>query len=182
MRKNKFVLLFLLVLMILFLPTICSSKIVNESNDYDVSLTMTVEKKALGWYITTTLVNNGDNWIYVEKDGYGDIGCVIYDDEDNPVWWTYEPDEGEHWQIGPDAVYESFTIWSGTYLDRTKVPKGNYKIVGKAGYFEGNQYVPLETEDYSVQVEKAKTKNVFINNFIFRISQLFQKFNSHFIF
>jgi len=176
MRKNKCFLLVLVFLMLVSLPAISSIKI-SDNNEIDFSIN--VEKKALGWHITVTLVNEGDNWLYVEKNGYGDIGCVIYDEGDNEIWWTYDPDNGGDWQIGPGATYESFTIWTGTHMDRTKVPKGSYKIVGKAGYFENNEYVPLETEDHSVQVEKAKTKFFLYNNFLFRLTSLLEKFNQY---
>jgi len=148
----------------LSVPCISSLELIKESNNPNITLALTVEKKMLGWYITTTLVNNGDDWIFVEKGGYGDIGCVICDEEDNKVWYTYDPDNGSAWQIGPDATYESFTIWTGVDMDKNELPEGTYKIVGKAGYFQGETYIPLETEPDFAEVEQAKTKNVFLDN------------------
>jgi hypothetical protein len=148
----------------LLIPCVSSIELIKENNNSDITLTLNVEKKRLGWHITTTLENNGNDWIFVEKDGYGDIGCVIYNEEDNKVWYTYDPDSGSTWQIGPGATYESFTIWTGADMDKNELPKGTYKIVGKAGYFEGDEYIPLETNPDFAEVAKAKTKNIFLNN------------------
>ena len=161
----------------MLLPCVSSLQLIKESNVVDVSLTLTVEKKTLGWHITTLLTNNGDEWIYVEKDGYGDIGCEIYDGENNEVWSTYTPEYGSTWQIGPGATYESFTIWTGTDMDNNKLPEGTYTIIGKAGYFIGNEYVPLETDSYSVEVSNAKAKSILFNNFILSLLNLLKSFN-----
>ena len=156
----------------LLIPCVSSIELIKENNNPDITLTLNVEKKTLGWHITTTLLNNGNDWIFVEKDGYGDIGCVIYDEEDNKVWYTYDPGNGSTWQIGPGATYESFTIWTGVDMDKNELPKGTYKIVGKAGYFEDNNYITLETDPDFAEVTKAKTKNIFLNNIYVFINKL----------
>lgn len=157
----------------LSVPSISSLELIKENNNSDIALTLTVEKKMLGWHITTTLVNNGNDWFFVEKGGYGDIGCVIYDEEENKVWYTYDPDNGSSWQIGPGATYESFTIWTGADMDKNELPKGTYQIVGKAGYFEGDEYIPLETGPEIV--ERQKTKSALYNSFILKIIYLLKK-------
>ena len=163
-KKSIIIGVFFSVFILLSLQSINAAEL--KSKDDGIDFSMTVEKKSLGWQITTTLVNNGNEWIYVEKNGYGDIGCIIYDEEDNEIWWTYQPDEGMHWQIGPGAVYESFTIWTEKDMDGKKVDKGAYKIVGVSGYFDGDEYVLLETDPYHVEVSKAKPR--FFNNIINR--------------
>lgn len=113
----------------------------------------------------------GSGWLYVEKDGYGDIGCIIYDKDDNEIWGTYVPEEGGTQAIGTGAKYESFTIWTENYLDGGSVPKGTYKIVGAAGYYDGDEYVPLVTDPYTVQVT-IKSKHIFLENILSRFAHL----------
>ena len=171
---------FLSVLILISLQSV--NAIVLKNEEESINFSMTVEKKSLGWHITTTLTNNGDEWIYVEKDGYGDIGCIIYDTEDNEIWWTYSPEEGMDWQIGLDAAYESFTIWTGTNMDKNKVEKGTYKIVGASGYFDGDEYIPLRTEPYYVEVTNTKTKSIFFNTVLSHLLNWFQLLENYFIF
>lgn len=139
--------------MLLILPNINSIETNIKQNDYDIGLELEVEKKTLGWHITTTLTNNGNEWIYVEKEGYGDIGCTIYNDEDVAIWSTYDPDDGGSWQIGKGATYESFTIWTGKDMNGNKVEKGTYTVVGQSGYFNGNEYIPLETTEENIKLQ-----------------------------
>jgi len=167
---KKTIILFLSIFMIISINRVNAIEV--SSNNDNIDFSMTVEKKSFGWHITTTLVNNGD-WIYVEKEGYGDIGCIIYNENDEAVWWTYAPEEGGSFQIGPGAQYESFTIWTGTDMDKNKVDSGYYKIVGASGYYEGNTYIPLRTDPYTIQV-KSKEKMFFENPIINKILSYLQ--------
>ena len=179
MRPSKKIIIgvFLSIFMV-FNPCISSTKI--DSNNQDIDFSLEVEKINIGWKITTTLIYNGNGWLYVEKDGYGDIGCVIYDENDNKVWWTYSPEEGGAWAIGSGAKYESMTIWTGKDLDKNKLPKGNYKIVGAAGYFEGEEYIPLTTDPKNVELTKSKSIfDFYIFSHLFRFLQLI---NINFVF
>jgi len=51
------------------------------------------------------------------------------------------------------------------------VPKGTYKIVGAAGYYDGDEYVPLVTDPYTVQVT-IKSKHIFLENILSRFAHL----------
>ena len=116
-----------------------------------------------------------------QKNGYGDIGCIIYNENDEKIWWTYEPEEGMHTQIGPGATYEGFTIWSETDMNRNKVERGAYKIVGASGYFDGNTYIPLTTAPYPVEVSKTRVKPIFDSFILSRLFNWFQLINLNFI-
>jgi hypothetical protein len=170
MKKTTIFMSILSIFTLLSIFGVDAIKIAKNNDTIDFS--MTVEKKSVGWHITTTLINNGD-WIYVEKDGYGDIGCIIYDEEDNKIWWTYAPEQGGTWQIGTGAKYESFTIWTGSDMERNKVEAGTYKIVGASGYFEGDTYIPLTTDPYTIEV-KSKETPIFYNLILNRLLNWFQ--------
>jgi len=179
MKKIIIIGFFISIFLLLSLQSTFAIKVENKNVEFDFS--MSVEKKNLGWHITTTFVNTGDEWIFVEKDGYGDIGCIIYNEDDEKIWWTYNPDEGMHSQIGPGAIYESFTIWTGTDMDRNNVEEGTYKIVGAAGYFDGDTYIPLTTDPYPVEVKKTRMKQIFDNILLSRFFNWFQLINLNFI-
>jgi hypothetical protein len=176
MRKKIIIVFFMSVFLLLSINTLSAVKISKNNVDIDYTLTVDVEKRPIGWLIKTTFIyNDGANeFIYVEKGGYGDIGVVIYNKQDQEIWTSYLPEDGLEMAIGKGGSYSATNIWAEIDSNGNSVDKGTYYLVGKTGYFENNNYISLETEPYFIEV-KSKEKNILINSMIM---QLFYNFVS----
>ncbi len=162
MKRKILSILIILIFLMLSISNVAAIHINNTNNDPDYTFTLSVNKNFLGYVITTEIVNvgGGENYLI-----FGDIGCEIYDEEDNLVWTSYE-NQGPETGIGKDAKITTTNIWTGEDINGNQVEKGTYKIIGKAAYYQdNNNYITIETEPDFIEYEKIKAK-VFLVTFI----------------
>lgn len=163
MRKIIFLESLLALFLLISIASVSAVQLDKETIDPEYSFTLSVDKTSLGYIIETELVyiNGEENYLMV-----GDTGCNIYNGNDELVWTSYE-DEGPETGIGKGSKITTTNIWTKTDSERDYVEPGTYKIMGVAGFYEDDECTETFTEPQFVDIEKIKTKNVFLS-FLFK--------------
>ena len=162
MKKKIISIILVLISITIFTQSISAVKLNTKNSEPDITFELTVEEKMIGYKIKTELIYNGGdlNWLYIT-----DSGCEIYNEEDQIVWSSYDPQGAEN-VIGIGTKVSTTNIWTKIYQNGKKVPKGDYRIVGKVQYQDDDTFIPIETNSYTVKITKAKIKPIFYNNIL----------------
>ena len=167
--KKKIISSLIILIFMLSMNSAVAIQLKNTTNDPDYTFTLSVNKIFLGYVLKTEIINTGGEGYLL----FGDIGCEIYDEEDNLVWTSYD-NEGPEIGIAKDAKITNTNIWNEKDLNGDQVKKGSYKIIGKAAYYYDNyNYMTIETEPEFIEIEQTKLKSVFFNFLLNFLNNIF---------
>ena len=167
--KKKIISSLIILIFMLSMNSAVAIQLKNTTNDPDYTFTLSVNKNFLGYVLKTEIINTGGEGYLL----FGDIGCEIYDEEDNLVWTSYE-NEGPETGIGKDAKITTTNVWTGEDINGNNVEKGTYKIIGKAAYYyDNNNFKTIETEPEFLEIEQAKSKSFFFNFLVNILNKIF---------